>query len=199
MTALIEWVVKDTPPPSSQYPRMAFSQLVRPDHSAMGFPLIPGAPLPDHMLNPFLDYDFGPDFNYNDMSGRISIQPPVIKHVLSSLVPKVDGDGNEIGGVPSVLHQAPLGTYLGWNVMSTGFYKGRSCGFSGGYIAFARTRAERIAAGDPRLSLEERYVNHAGYVAAVRAAGERLVRQRFLLPDDAARLIREAEASDVLR
>ena len=45
----------------------------------------------------------------------------------------------------------------------------------------------------------ERYRDHARYVAAVKAAAERLVRQRFLLPDDAARLVREAEASDVLR
>jgi hypothetical protein len=36
-------------------------------------------------------------------------------------------------------------------------------------------------------------------VAAVRAASARLVRDRFLLQDDADRLIREAESSDVLR
>ncbi len=27
-------------------------------------------------------------------------------------------------GVPSVLHQAPLGTYVGWNVTAAGFNKG---------------------------------------------------------------------------
>ena len=48
-------------------------------------------------------------------------------------------------------------------------------------------------------SLEERYRDHAGYLKAVRTAVERLQQQRFLLPDDAARLVREAEASDVLR
>ncbi|HEU4386971.1 MAG TPA: alpha/beta hydrolase domain-containing protein, partial [Blastocatellia bacterium] len=127
------------------------------------------------------------------------IQPPIIKQTLPSLVPRVDIDGNEVGGIPSVLHRVPLGTYLGWNVTRAGFYKGRSCGFAGGYIPFAKTRAERLAAGDPRRSLEERYVNHDGYVAAVRAAAERLVREQFLLKDDAERLIHEAEASDVLR
>jgi hypothetical protein len=165
----------------------------------MGFPLIPGTPLPDNLLNRFLDYDFGPDFRANDMTGRISIQPPVIRQVIASLVPKVDTDGNEEGGVPSVLHQAPLGTYAGWNVARTGFAKGRNAGFSGGYIPFAKTEVERLKSGDPRPSLEERYRDHAGYVAAVKAAADRLVKQRFLLPDDAARLVREAEASDVLR
>ena len=114
-------------------------------------------------------------------------------------MPKVNADGNEVGGVPTVLHQAPLGTYLGWNVARGGFFKGHNAGFAGGFIPFARTRAERTDAGDPRPSLEERHRDHAGYAAAVKAAAERLAKQRFLLPDDAARLVREAEASDVLR
>jgi len=197
--ALIDWVVKDAAPPPSRYPLLADGQLVRPDRVSMGFPLIPGVPLPDHLLNPLLDYDFGPDFNYNDMSGRISVWPPAIRQVIPSLVPKVDADGNETAGIPSLLHQAPLGTYVGWNVSRGGFYKGHASGFSGGYIPFARTRAQREASGDPRPSLEERYRDHAGYVAAARAAAERLVRERFLLPDDAERLIRDADASDVLR
>jgi hypothetical protein len=95
--------------------------------------------------------------------------------------------------------ETPLGTYLGWNVVRSGFFKGHNAGFVGGYIPFARTQAERTEAGDPRLSLEERYRDHAGYVAAVKAAAERQVEQRFLLLDDATRLVREAEASDVLR
>jgi hypothetical protein len=199
LVALIDWAVKDTAPPPSRYPLFAAGQLVRPESAAMGFPHIPGAPLPDHMLNPFLDYDFGPDFRANDLSGWISTQPPVIRQVLPSLVPKVDADGNEVGGVPSVLHQAPLGTYLGWNVARGGFFKGHNAGFAGGFIPFARTRAGRTDAGDPRPSLEERYRDQAGYVVAVKAAAGRLAEQRFLLPDDAARLVREAGASNVLR
>src|SRR5262249_29499246 len=160
LVALIDWVVKDTAPPPSRYPLFAAGQLVRPESAAMGFPRISGTPLPDHMLNPLLDYDFGPDFRANDLSGWISKQPPMIKQVLPSLVPKVDADGNEVGGVPSVLHQAPLGTYLGWNVARDGFFKGRNAGVAGGFIPFARAKAQRIEAGDPRPSLEERYRDH---------------------------------------
>jgi hypothetical protein len=79
------------------------------------------------------------------------------------------------------------------------FFKGHNADFAGGFIPFARTKAERTEAGGPRTSLEERYRDHAGYVAAVKAPAERLVQQRLVLPDDAARLVREAEASDVLR
>lgn len=197
--ALTDWVVKSAPPPDSRYPTLRAGELAPPVHGAMGFPVIPGVPLPDDLINALPIYDFGTSFQYNDLSGSISIQPPIIRGTVPQLAPKTDVDGNEVGGIPSVLHQAPLGTYLGWNVTASGYLKGRGCGFSGGFIPFARTKAEREAAGDPRLSLEERYGTHEAYVARVRDAAKRLVAQRFLLLDDADRLIREAEASAVLR
>jgi hypothetical protein len=197
--ALTDWVVKNVVPPESRYPTIARGELVAPVHNAMGFPAIPGTPLPDNMINALPIYDFGPAFRSNDLSGAISSQPPAIRGVVPMLVPKTDADGNEVGGIPSVLHQAPLGTYLGWNVTASGYYKGRACGFAGGLIPFAKTKEQRLASGDPRPSLEERYGTHERYVERVREAAKRLVQQRFLLPDDAERLIREAEASEVLR
>ncbi len=197
--ALTDWTTKNVEPPAGVYPRFDRGDLVRPDHSAMGFPLIPGAPLPNNLFNPLLDYDFGAEFKYSDLSGVITIVPPTIKRTLPILVPKVNADGNETSGIASPLLQAPLGTYLGWNLTRSGFYKGRVCGFAGGFIPFAKTKAERMATGDPRLSLEERYKDHAGYVAAVKKAVENLLNQHFLLAEDAARLIRQAEESNVLR
>lgn len=199
IVALTNWVTKNAEPPASVYPRLDRGELVRPNHRAMGFPSIPGAPLPDNMVNTLLDYDYGPEFKYADLSGVITMQPPFIKRAFPTLVPKVNADGNETSGIASALHQAPLGTYLGWNVTRSGFFKGRACGFAGGFIPFAKTRAERLANGDPRLSVEERYNDHAGYVAVVKKAVESLLNQHFLLPADAARLIRQAEESNVLR
>jgi len=66
-------------------------------------------------------------------------------------------------------------------------------------IPFGRTKAERLASGDPRLSLEERYGTHDGYVARVRAAAKGLAEQRLLLQEDADRLIEQATNSRVLR
>lgn len=199
LVMLTKWVTGDVAPAASVYPRLADGQLVLPDHRAMGFPNIPGEPLPDNLINPFFDYDFGPNFNYQDLSGVITMQPPVIKDELPMLVPKVDNDGNEIGGIPSALLQAPLGTYVGWNVIASGFYKGHVEGLAGGFIPFAKSKADRLAKGDPRLSLEERYHDHAGYVAQVKQAVDRLSAQRFLLPQDAERLMRQTEESNVLR
>ena len=118
---------------------------------------------------------------------------------MPQLVPRTDSDGNETSGIRSVLEQVPLGTYLGWNITADGYYKGRICGFSGGYIPFARTRAEREATDDPRPSIEERYGTHLAYVAKVQASAADLVKRRLLLQMDADRLVREAEASNVLR
>ena len=70
------------------------------------------------------------------------------------------------------------------------------CDRDGSYIPFAKTKAEREAAGDPRPSIEERYGSRADYVAKVKAAADALVRDRLLLPADAAAYVRAAEASD---
>lgn len=199
------WVMRNTPPPASRYPTIRERQLVEANKSAMGFPTIPGlsADMPAAgFINPMLDYDFGPDFDPNDIAGVPTLAVPRIKQVIKMLVPKVDADGNEVGGVPVVLHDAPLGTYLGWNVIADGarpFHKGKLCGNAGSIIPFAKTKAERAANGDPRLSPEERYGDHAGYVAAVRKAVANAVAQGFLLPKDADALMAAAEASSVLR
>ena len=116
--------------------------------------------------------------------------------------PRVDADGNELGGVPVVLLEAPLGTYLGWNITAGGarpFHQGQICNYVGGMLPFARTAAERRASGDPRPSLEERYGSHEGYVAAVRKAADKAQTQGFLLAEDAQRLLQAAQASAVLR
>lgn len=97
-----------------------------------------------------------------------------------------------------MLRDAPLGTYLGWNVVADGFHAGQLCNYVGGMIPFAKTKAERLASGDPRLSLEERYKTHDGYVEAVKSAAARAVAQGFLLPQDADALIKQAAASKVL-
>jgi hypothetical protein len=197
--ALVDWVTKGTPPPPSRYPTLANGDLVPATRAALGMPEIPGLPFSDRLLNPVLRYDFGPGFHAADLSGVMTHVPPRVIGVLPTYVPRVNEDGNETSGVPSVQLQAPLGTYLGWNTFRAGVFAGHGCGFQGGWIPFAKTKAERIANRDPRLSIEERYGTRDGYVAVVRKAAEQAVNDRFLLPDDAARILRAAEASTVLQ
>ena len=57
------------------------------------------------------DYDWGDDYDHSEANGVPTNAPPPIRHVIKMLVPRVDADGNELGGVPTVQNDAPLGTY----------------------------------------------------------------------------------------
>src|SRR6185369_13663713 len=144
------------------WPRLGDGTLVAANKQAMGFPTLPQlrptVPEADFIM-PVIDYDWGTQFDPVDGSGVAGNAPPPIRQVLPMYAPKVDADGNEQGGVPVVLLDAPLGTYLGWNITAGGarpFHQGQICNYVGGMIPFARTAAERQASGDPRRSLEER-------------------------------------------
>ena len=193
------WVAKGTEPPASVYPTLAHGDLVAPTAAATGFPTIPGHPTAGAALNPFLIYDFGPQYNRVDISGVMTKLPPGIDRTsVPLLVPRVNSDGNETSGIPSVQLQVPLGTYLGWNLYAGGYYAGQGCGYQGGFIPFATTKAERTASNDPRPSLEERYGDHAGFVTKVKAAAAAQVAKGYLLQADADRIVREADQSKVL-
>lgn len=196
------WVMDEVAPPPSRWPRLADGTLAEANKAALRFPTLPQLrptiPEPDFVM-PVHDLDWGPRFDPVDGSGVPANAPPKIRQVLKMFAPVVDADGNERGGVPVVLLDAPLGSYLGWNIAAGGFHQGQICNYVGGMIPFARTRAEREAGGDPRPSLEERYRDHDGYVAAVKRAAERAAKEGFLLDGDAAALIRAAEKSAVLR
>ena len=100
-----------------------------------------------------------------------------------------NADGNETSGVPSVLHQAR------WAPISLepdgGGILCRRGWVHGGYVPFARTRAERQAAARSRL--RRGAVWHArGYACVVEKAARSAVSERFLLQADADRLGDEA-------
>ena len=111
-----------------------------------------------------------------------------------SWFPRVDADGNETGGDSfAAAAGVPLGTYTSWNPIPTGPLKGREKSLAAGYarIPFAKTKAERLAIGDPRLSIEERYPTAAAYYSSAVKQANALVRQRLLLPEDAVRLLNQ--------
>ena len=187
--AMIEWVRLGVLPPPSAYPRVSDGTLVPATAAALGWPNIPATPSVNGVMNPVLNLDYGPSFSNADGSGVITIVPPTIKGVIPSLGPKMDADGNEIAGIKSMLYQMPLGTYTGWNPIATGPLKGREGSLASGYVPFPKTAAERIALGDPRLSIEERYGTLANYINRSILAGKMLVAQRYLLPQDFQTLV----------
>ena len=110
---------------------------------------------------------------------------------------QVDADGDDLAGIRSVFLQTPIGTYTGWNLNRKDRFESGMCNLQGSFIPFAATKAERIAAGDPRLSIEERYPTKDAYLAAFKKAADDLVAKRFLLPDDADSLVKTAEGEGV--
>lgn len=65
------------------------------------------------------------------------------------------------------------------------------CSLQGSFWPFAKTAADRGA--DPRPSLQERYGSYESYVVKVEEAARKLVSERFLLPEDAERIVEEAK------
>jgi len=196
IVALDEWVDKGIQPPNSIYPDVRDGSLVTVAEAAKAFPDVPGVVFPT-AANGLAFLDYGPSFS--SIGGRLTLLPPRRGKRYQVLVPRPDAEGIDAVGIRTVDIAAPVGTNTGWNLRAAGPREMDLCGLSGSFTPFARTRVERLANSDPRLSLEERYGDHAGFVAAVSEAARGLVDQRFLLDEDAQSIRRIAEASGILR
>ena len=108
-------------------------------------------------------------------------------------MPQVDADGNEVGGVRSLELLVPLATYTPWSLRRGAVNPGELVDFYGTFIPFARDRAERERSGDPRASVIERYGDRTQYVELVKRQAETLARSGFLLAEDVAHVVAQAE------
>jgi Alpha/beta hydrolase domain len=207
LTALDQWVTQGTEPPKSEVPRQSEGTAVmavpRPGSQTglvpqekLGWPTIPGVTYTGLITSRY-QLEFGPKLD----KGIISNYPTSVagRPAYPIFVSKVDQDGNEVAGIRLPPVEAPIATTTGWALRRAGFGENDGCEGSGQHIPFKTTKAERVAAGDPRLSLEERYTNHDGYVRKVTEAAQELEKRRFLLPADVQLYIDQARASEVLR
>jgi hypothetical protein len=187
---LDEWSTRGVRPPNSQVPKLRDGTLVPPlPQSAVGFPSIPGVTYTGLKTTRYR-LNYGPDFYQTFIP---TINPPVITPpyednpangpIYPSYVPKTDSDGNDIAGIRLPELVVPLATYTGWGLRS-GAWANDGCEASGQYIPFATTMTARVAAGDPRPSVQERYPSWGLYRQQVIKAVDDLVRNRFLICDD---------------
>src|SRR5262249_44092007 len=148
-----EWVTSAKEPPTPRVPKRSDSTLVSALQSDVGFPSIPGIKFNGRMHTGDL-FDYGPDFD----KGILSILPPrLVSTPYPALVPRTDADGNDIAGIRLPDVAVPLATYTGWNLRAVPEGGDDGCDHFGMKVEFLPTRAERLAKGDPRLSIEERY------------------------------------------
>ena len=175
------WITDDTPPPPSRYATLDEGTLV--NFEELGFPKVPGVDVLEE-VSILRALDFGPELASR---GVITQEPPELGPAYPFLVPQVDESGNEIGGLRSPGIDVPLGTYTGW-------LPGNPVSGAGIFVPFARTRAEREATGDPRLSVEERYGILNRYLEMVEEAALPLMSEGYLRREDMPEIFRAAES-----
>jgi Alpha/beta hydrolase domain len=205
MRALTAWVRDDKSPPESAKPHVYDGTLVAPD--TVRFPEIPAnsyggverpATSPLRLYDPLHVLDFGPLFRAGESSGIITREPPQVRSgSYGVLEMQVDADGNDVGGLRSAFLQTPIGTYTGWNLGRRDRFENGLCNLQGSFIPFAATRAERLAIGDPRPSIEERYPSKEVYLAQFERAVQDLESKRYLLPEDARMLVERAKSEGI--
>jgi hypothetical protein len=208
LVGLDQWVTQSTEPPHSQVPRQADNTAVmavpRPGYlsgsvpqAALGWPTIPAVAYTG-LITTRYHLDFGRTF-HNE--GIVSNYPPSIegRPAYPIFVSKVDQDGNELAGIRLPPVEVPVATTTGWALRGEGYGLNDGCERRGQHIPFSKTKADQLATGDPRISLEERYGTHDGYVQAVGTAARQLMARRLLLEDDVQRYIEEAASSNILK
>jgi hypothetical protein len=186
LDALDAWVVDGKQPPASVYPRIDQKTLVDWNQASTGFPPIPGVRYPGVIQQPvFADYGLG--FRSR---GIVSREPPDVKDRYVVLVPKSGPDGNDLGTLLPPEVAVPLATYTGWNLRRKEFgADAQLANLLGSFIPFPKTKAQREQTSDPRASVEERYGDAATYRARFEAACKAMVQNRYLLAEDAHRLV----------
>jgi hypothetical protein len=177
LVALDRWVAEGAAPPPTTFPNLKSHTLLTLAKVQASYPAIPGAP-------------FSPLFNQLQVIDQKSMPPEASGPAYPLFFPSMDSDGNPQGGIILPEIAVPIATFSGRNVRAEGFSAGELCGLSGSYIPFAATKQERLANGDPRLSLEERYKSAQDYSDKRKHAVDALVQQGFVLPEDAEALTR---------
>ena len=149
-------------------PSFTQGELVKDSIESYPFPHIPNVPKPfgRRTLSSFTIT--GPSSITTTCQGSSSSFPD-IEGVVPALVAKVDADGNETSGVPSVSTWLPL-ALTSWNTAA----RVRTLDGVRARIPVAlfpsRTREQNVyVLADPRPSIEERYGTRQGYLCAVRS------------------------------
>jgi hypothetical protein len=157
VAALDAWTRHGVSPPPSRIPKIADGTLLPVDKLALKE--LHGAAVPL--------------FAYGAYKIDLGIEPPPLHGTWNTLVPEVDADGNELGGIRIPELQVPLATYTGWNLRtpSTGFPDYR-VSFLGSYLSW------------PKAEVLARYRTRDEYFGRFTDAALALVRERFFVADD---------------
>jgi hypothetical protein len=187
LSALQAWLKDGVAPPASVYPRISAGELT--PIKGLKFPPIEGVNVP---ARPRLArrLDFGPDF---EKKGIITQEPPVVKGAFPALLPQVDADGNDLGGIRLPEMAVPLATIAGWNMRPSGTGGPEEIQeMTGSTFPFAATKEDRTRAHDKRPSIAERYSGREDYIKRIGEATDQLIAKRLILAGDRTLVIERA-------
>lgn len=185
--SLDRWISDGVEPPPSRYPMLADGTLTAVDNS--GWPAIPGYARPQSPMTTYR-LDFGPEWS----KGIVTKEPPGIGKAFVGRVPAVDEAGNDRAGIRLPEIAVPLATHTGWNYRkATIGAADRLASEIGSYLPLPRTKADREKTGDGRKSIAERYTGLEDYIGRISLAATALVRDRYLLAEDAPAIIERAK------
>ena len=185
LVRLDHWISDGEEPPPSLYPRLADGTAVVPERLKGVFAAIPEVAFPAHPPR-VVRLDFGPDA----AAGIATTLPPVEGEPYPHFVPAVDPDGNELSGIRLPDLSVPLATYAGWNLRHPQMgAPDRLMSLLGSTIAFPATHDDRLASGDARRSIEDRYPSKAAYLEQVRREAQSLIDAGYLLAEDLALIV----------
>ena len=174
------WVTRNEPPPDSRIPRLAEGTLWTIAEWQRRFPAGTSLRLPTGPLTP-LRLDWGPRWSTDRIA---DVVPPRVIGTFTTLVPGVDGDGNEVGGIRLPEVAVPLGIYAGWNLRraETGGAQvlSRLTGSSAPLAWSPETRASQ----DHRPAVRQRYGSRDDFVNRRFVVAQELVAQRLWLPEE---------------
>jgi hypothetical protein len=186
--ALERWVKQGDLPPESRHPRISDGSLVT--RQEFSFPSFPSRLAVTPLPSPRQRLEYGSRFTQGIIE---EVLPFLLPGEYGVLIPQIDKDGNELGGVRPSDVTVPLGTATGWTAYAnTEIAQSDLCGLDGLFIPFATTAEQRAANRDPRPSRAERYRDQLDYLTRVRAATSLLHRAGFLLPEDVQRIVHRA-------
>ena len=178
---LDRWVSEGVEPPPSQHPRLDDGTAVNQSEYLDAIPTIPSRSRPDpERLWRVREIDVGPEAERG-----IAAYPVREGREYPHLVPAPDADGNDVAGIRLPDLTVPVGTHTGWNLRhpDTGAPE-QLMSMQGSSHWFPATASDRDEAGDPRLSIEERYTDRESYRGLVKAAAQKLASDGYLLSED---------------
>lgn len=162
----IDWVDKGEDPPESLYPRMDKGELV--PYSEVAYPIWLGIDTPPIPHSAYFA-DYGPRWK----DGIIDHQPPHLSREIIPLVPQVDDQGNELGGVRLPQLEYPVASFLPWSQRNGKANPNELNDFQGRIIALPALRNDILEGS--------------------KNAAEALVKEGFLLPQDVSKVLMQQE------